>query len=560
MAGRTFRSASTQELKAYFSVCTLVSTNTWQCYLDRLDMMFYPAPPDGYKARLIVLLVCFGFILALTVTQLVLVETERRRNKQPYWLWRWVRIEGTPFLVTHQILITVYTALVAGIVNVVYIVFEWRMVFGHRSQRDRIARRSTIYFPMVLGGMLCSFSLLQAYVVVLSRKGRTWSKWTLRSCVVAYFLCIILFTSGIIVTAVIGNIGWGRLWSLYQTLRRDIDEFSPTWEPGTRPVMPASMYVRFGQLRHSAGLPYRTQTASKALYTTVAFINLTLASLCMGLWVMIRHQLSRHDESIRGVPAHRDPSAIPTDTTNDVFDLDDSRNLTRSAIHTTSRTKFLWSSTPCSEDGKPMSPPSSADQTNSPTLLTYSCPFSQPVKWQSAQDLRRAGSWVLLMGGFTMIASILFAGVLTWSSTVVILPFIVIPRSGRFSTEAEVINFLFLWVWVLLSIPFALTNTYQAWRLVASKKKVRTVRNDQALGPNVVRVMEGARTLGGTNVAESSAMARSVTHSSDGADDSLEAFLRSLEPRNEGVRKEAKDEESVAGDRRTQRVMLQMSK
>ncbi|SGZ32497.1 BQ5605_C040g11881 [Microbotryum silenes-dioicae] len=63
-----------------------------------------------------------------------------------------------------------YSALVAAVINIFYVVFEWRMVLDHDSQKTRIARRSTIYFPMVLGGLLCSFSLLQAFVVVLSRK------------------------------------------------------------------------------------------------------------------------------------------------------------------------------------------------------------------------------------------------------------------------------------------------------------------------------------------------------------------------------------------------------
>ncbi|SCV73376.1 BQ2448_7302 [Microbotryum intermedium] len=483
-SGRTFHSASPQELKVYFSPCTLVSTNTWQCYLNRLDEMFYPTPAKGYKARLIVLIVCFAVILGLTVVQLVL---------------------GEPFLVTHQILITAYTALVAAIVNIAYIVFEWRMVLGHRSQRDRIARRSTIYFPMVFGGMLCSFSLLQAYVVVLSRKGRTWSKQTLRSCVVAYFVCIILFTTAMIIITVIGSTAWVRLWSLYQALRYDVGDFVPTWQPGTTPAIPASIYADFIQLRRSAKLPYRTQTAGKALYTT-------LASLCMGLWAMIRHQLSRHHESISRLAAHWDPNAHLA--TNDVFDLDESHNATRSAIHTTSRSKLPSTSAPSSEDGRPKSPLPSGDRTKPPMLSTESCPSSDPIKWQGVQDLRRAGSWVIVMGGFTMIASMLFAGVLTWSSTITILPFIVIPKSGRFSTEAD--------------LPFALTNTYQAWRQVPSKKRSRIVRRGRAMGSNVGMVMDGDRPAD-VDMAELPAVARSGTQSS-GAGDSLEAFLRSLEP------------------------------
>ncbi|SDA03067.1 BZ3500_MvSof-1268-A1-R1_Chr11-1g03288 [Microbotryum saponariae] len=131
-----------------------------------------------------------GFTFALTATQLALIEVERRRNKQPYWLWRWIRIEREPFLVTHQILIAAYSALVAAVINI-YVVFEWRMVLDHDSQKTRIAHRSTIYFPMVLGGLLSP--------------RRMWSNWTLRRCVVAYFLCTGLFTAGIVVIAVNGE-------------------------------------------------------------------------------------------------------------------------------------------------------------------------------------------------------------------------------------------------------------------------------------------------------------------------------------------------------------------
>ncbi|SDA02964.1 BZ3500_MvSof-1268-A1-R1_Chr11-1g03239 [Microbotryum saponariae] len=97
--------------------------------------------------------------------------------------------EREPFLVTHQILITAYSAIIAAVINIFYVVFEWRMVLDHASQKTRIARRSTINFPLVvLGDLLCSFSLLQACI----RVG-------------AYFLGNILFTTGVVVIAVIGN-------------------------------------------------------------------------------------------------------------------------------------------------------------------------------------------------------------------------------------------------------------------------------------------------------------------------------------------------------------------
>ncbi|SCV73374.1 BQ2448_7300 [Microbotryum intermedium] len=597
LQSRSYLAATPQELKNYFMTCTTsTSTNTWTCSplffstvtslyrgrgtrtyalstleghmlqlltiwkctdLNRLDQLFYSEAAHGFKTRLIVLNVCFSLILALTVTQLALVEIERRRNKQPYWLWRWIRIEGEPFLVTHQILITAYSAIAAAIVNIFYVVFEWRMVLNHDSQKTRIARRSTIYFPMVLGGLLCSFSLLQAFVVVLSRKGRTWSKWTLRSCVVAYFLCIILFTAGVVIIAIIGSKSWTHIWSLYQGLREDMIELVPTWVPGTAPPISPALYAEFRQLRATAASSFRQQFAVKWLYTAMALLNfvvstqpftrsaglsfkvvselnscilykidLQLASLCMALWAMMRRQLSRHSETIGRVTS--DGEIFISSVHVETLQLDDAQDEVALTSHTVSRISFAQASSPLSEDdhdcvGK-------EEAVSDPQLLprnAFQAPAPQP--WQGARELRQAKDWVLMMGGVVMITSALLAAVLTWSSTLILLPFAVIPTNDRFPATTEMVNFLFVWVWAIVTLPFAATNAYHAWRKLSHT--------------NATGAIDGSE----SNVAMEAGIIDKTWRSADttrgrgcftSAEESLDAFLRSLEPQPNRFRRE----------------------
>ncbi|SDA03055.1 BZ3500_MvSof-1268-A1-R1_Chr11-1g03281 [Microbotryum saponariae] len=497
--------ATPHEIKTYFLPCTTTaSSNTWTCYLNRLDQLFFSEPAHGFKTRLIVLLGCFSLIVALTATQLVLIEVERRRNKQPYWLWRWIRIEREPFLVTHQILITAYSALVAAVINIFYVVFEWRMVLDHDSQKTRIARRSTIYFPMVLGGLLCSFSLLQAFVVVLSRKGRTWSKWTLRSCVIAYFLCIILFTTGVVVIAVIGSKSWTNIWLLYQGLREDIMKLVPSWVPGTTPPITPALSSEFRQLRATVASSFRQQFVAKWLYTAVAFLNLVLASLCMALWAMMRRQLSRHSENMGRVTSDGEIfiSSIQVETNQ----LDDAQEETATNMHTISHISFAHTSSPISEDGQDYMGKKEAvpDQQSSPRSA-FQASAAQP--WKGAWELRQAKDWVLMMGGVVMITSALLAAVLTWSST-----------------------WSISWVWAIVTLPFAATNAYHAWC------KLSHTNATAALDESESNLATDAGTRGMLPWRPARAIRAQARFS--GAEESLDAFLRSLEPQSNQLRAE----------------------
>ncbi|KDE05229.1 hypothetical protein MVLG_04365 [Microbotryum lychnidis-dioicae p1A1 Lamole] len=459
-------------------------------------------------------------------TQLVLIEVERRRNKQPYWLWRWIRIEREPFLVTHQILITAYSALVAAVINI-YVVFEWRMVLDHDSQKTRIARRSTIYFPMVLGGLLCSFSLLQAFVVVLSRKGRTWSKWTLRSCVVAYFLCIILFTTGVVVIAVIGSKSWTNIWLLYQGIREDIVKLVAAWVPGTTPPITPALYSEFRQLRATAASSFRQQFIAKWLYTAVAFLNLVLASLCMALWAMMRRQLSRHSENMGRVTS--DGEIFISSIQVEMNQLDGAQEEIATNMHTLSRLTFAHISSPISEDGQDYMGEKGAvpDQQSSPRSA-FQASTAQP--WKDNRELRQAKDWVLMMGGVVMITSALLAAVLTWSSTLIVVPFAAIPTNDRFAAITEMVNFLYLWVWAIVTLPFAATNAYHAWC-----KLSHTIAT-AALDESESNLATDAGTRGMLPWKPARAIRAQARFS--GAEESVDAFLRSLEPQSNQIRAE----------------------
>ncbi|SGZ32442.1 BQ5605_C040g11873 [Microbotryum silenes-dioicae] len=526
--------ATPHEIKTYFLPCTTTtSSNTWTCYLNRLDQLFLSEPAHGFKTRLIVLLGCFSLIVALMATQLVLIEVERRRNKQP--------------------------ALVAAVINIFYVVFEWRMVLDHDSQKTRIARRSTIYFPMVLGGLLCSFSLLQAFVVVLSRKGRTWSKWPLRSCVVAYFLCIILFTTGVVVIAVIGSKSWTNIWLLYQGIREDIVKLVAAWVPGTTPPITPALYSEFRQLRATAASSFRQQFIAKWLYTAVAFLNLVvslssfairswissldvlndltpclyhwmgsqLASLCMALWAMMRRQLSRHSENMGRVTS--DGEIFISSIQVEMNQLDGAQEEIATNMHTLSRLTFAHTSSPISEDGQDYMGEKGAvpDQQSSPRSA-FQASTAQP--WKDNRELRQAKDWVLMMGGVVMITSALLAAVLTWSSTLIVVPFAAIPTNDRFAAITEMVNFLYLWVWAIVTLPFAATNAYHAWC-----KLSHTIAT-AALDESESNLATDAGTRGMLPWKPARAIRAQARFS--GAEESLDAFLRSLEPQSNQLRAE----------------------
>lgn len=102
--------------------------------------------------------------------------------------------------------IAAYITFITGAAFLYFIYADRRWLIGHAGQGWRMLRRSLLPYCMVLAGILVSYSLLQAHIVISAAKGKEWSPWIAKGVTWSFFILIPSYTIVVVVSGSSGSI------------------------------------------------------------------------------------------------------------------------------------------------------------------------------------------------------------------------------------------------------------------------------------------------------------------------------------------------------------------
>lgn len=116
-------------------------------------------------------------------------------------------LQPTPFhsndsfyLLSSQTPIAAYITFITGALFLYFISADRSWLIGHTAQSWRLLRRALLPYCMVLAGILTSYSLLQAHIVISAAKGKEWAPRVPKCVTWSFLVTIPIYTVVVVVS------------------------------------------------------------------------------------------------------------------------------------------------------------------------------------------------------------------------------------------------------------------------------------------------------------------------------------------------------------------------
>ncbi|ORY77566.1 hypothetical protein BCR35DRAFT_305299 [Leucosporidium creatinivorum] len=432
---------------------TSEGVNPYTSKLAELDAVFYPKPTDAYlEVRILLLLVLTGFITAFSLLRIIFLEIEVHRTGKRRWLWRWVKLNGkTPFLVTNQTPIAAYITCITGALFLYFISADRSWLIGHTAQSWRLLRRALLPYCMVLAGILTSYSLLQAHIVISAAKGKEWAPRVPKCVTWSFLVTIPIYTVVVVILAVRLHFAWRTTWAQASLYYEQLRAGEAAWTVGT--ALPAELGQRFLIIRGQFQDMRNSQVPIKAVYLAVTLANFFRACAALGVYLAIRKQLHYNLADFALDPTRPSLSPFSADPTGTHHSLP-----SHSAVSV-----HLGRESQQADPEKPRDPPKERS-TSSRLDFNLLAREGDPAEAEKARRivaLRKASWSVVALGVTVVVASAIVCAVFIWQITRTIVPY-----SGAHNDwkVVELQVFALEYVWVVLVLPYSVVLAWTGWK------------------------------------------------------------------------------------------------
>ncbi|BGP16047.1 hypothetical protein JCM10213_006817 [Rhodosporidiobolus nylandii] len=187
-------------------------------YIAHHSIYRTPESTGAFEARLVVLTVLLGYLVAVALAGLILTVVDSRRRKKPLFLWRLVRRQQGKYIVGSQQLLEPILTIIAAAIYIAHVVVEWRWVFGTGSYAIVAPLRLATWAALFVQIWIVSWASLQSFVITAG-EGRSLRWFTP---VLANSLFVLLGLAVVVVLLL--GVGYAGiitrdLWHAYTTLR-----------------------------------------------------------------------------------------------------------------------------------------------------------------------------------------------------------------------------------------------------------------------------------------------------------------------------------------------------
>ncbi|KAM0787734.1 hypothetical protein ACM66B_003792 [Microbotryomycetes sp. NB124-2] len=191
----------------------------------------YAAPPSGFKARLIVVLVLLGYIVLAASSQLALTVIDHRRRKRGFWLWRLAKRHEGHYIVGNLQWLEPILILMVCIVEFLHTASEWNVNIEQGSQRNANVLKVVPFTVVLVYLWILSWAALQSFILASGDHHATLRFLTPKLANTLFIGIGAVSTAVLVALDVVSSVLSHRSWRAYRILEESLLRKAATWTP-----------------------------------------------------------------------------------------------------------------------------------------------------------------------------------------------------------------------------------------------------------------------------------------------------------------------------------------
>ncbi|GAA5857530.1 hypothetical protein JCM8547_009324 [Rhodosporidiobolus lusitaniae] len=250
-----------------------------------------PDDPNGFRARLIVLLVLLSFLVFGGFASLALTVVDYRRRGKEFFLWRRVQRERGKYIVGNQQLLEPILTIVSGSIFLSHTIVDWRWAFGHGSYAVVAPIRLVTWTVLFLQLWIVSWASLQSFIITAGDNQRI-MRWVIPLVANTIFIGLgLALTILLLFSLIYASVMSKKLWRSYSEFGQVVYACIPVWPAAVDMASQNALATVWSQFFSRARSTLSAMSFTVIVFAASSAVTVLINLGGIALLVIVRRQI-----------------------------------------------------------------------------------------------------------------------------------------------------------------------------------------------------------------------------------------------------------------------------